>query len=239
MPICNFIATTLAGFCSHSHSYSCSSLCIYSREHNVTFVFLRIWPRGLCSCKWIQVLGPEARSSLDIYGSGSLHTWPAEVSGSLWQSKHILPPPLHSLPTSVLKHFLNSRHLFSWIDLLFNFEYYLQWFLCGELRHKELEQSLCWMFSCSFDVLSCCFSQVQLNCIIRRIPVCKLWNTVYATIKSQHLTNIATYWLADTTVFGLLPAENYSSVRYWTWIRLWISSPLVIEKIKLNPKIHL
>lgn len=79
-------------------------LCIYSREHNVTFVFSRIWPRRSCSCKWMQVLGPAARSGSDIDGSGSLHTWSAELSGSLWQSKQTLLPPCHPLLTSVLKH---------------------------------------------------------------------------------------------------------------------------------------
>lgn len=116
---------------------------------------------------------------------------------------------------------------FSRIALLFNFEYYFQWFLWGELRHEGLEQSLCWrIFSCSFDVISCCCSQIQLNCTIRRIPVCKLWNTVTAAIKSQHLINIATYhWLADTTVFALMQAENYSGVWYCTWIRLRTFKP--------------
>lgn len=121
---------------------------------------------------------------------------------------------------SELGAFLN---FFFRITLLFNFEYYFQLFLWEELRHEELKQSLCWrIFSCSFDVLSCYCSQIQLNCTIRRIPVCKLWNTVAATVKSQHLINIATYhWLADTTVFALLQAENFSGVWYCTWIRLW------------------
>lgn len=203
-------------------------LCIYSREHNVTFVFSRIWPRRLCSCKRIQVLGPAARRGLDIEGRGSLHTWSAELPGSLRQSRRSLPPACHLLPTSVLQHPLNSGlFFFSRIALLFNFEYYFQWFLWGELRHEGLEQSLCWrIFSCSFDVISCCCSQIQLNCTIRRIPVCKLWNTVTAAIKSQHLINIATYhWLADTTVFALMQAENYSGVWYCTWIRLRTFKP--------------
>lgn len=88
----------------HSNNFGCllfsypflrlqQPLCIYSREHNVTFVFSRIWPRRLCSCKWIQVLRLTARSSSDINGSGSLHTWSPELSESLWQRKHTLPHP--------------------------------------------------------------------------------------------------------------------------------------------------
>ena len=86
-------------------------LCIYSREHNVTFVFSRIWPRRLCSCKWIQVLGPAARSGLNIYGSGSLHTWSAELSGSLQQCMFALPPSsnLHAQAFSELRAFFSSN----------------------------------------------------------------------------------------------------------------------------------
>lgn len=96
-------------------------LCIYSREHNVTFVFFRIWLRMLCSCKWIQVLRPAARSGLDINGSGSLHTWSPELSGKA----NIQCPTLH--PSSHLCAHHSQRFVFfSRIALLFDFVYYLQ-----------------------------------------------------------------------------------------------------------------
>lgn len=133
------------------------SLCIYSREYNVTFVFSRIWPRRLCSCTWIQVLRPVARSSFDIKGRGGLHTWSAELVGSLL-------PPCHPLLTSMLEHSLNLWcFFFFWVVFLFNC-YYFQWFLWGKLRYEGQGQGLCWkIFSCSFDVLSCCCSQIQLS----------------------------------------------------------------------------
>lgn len=100
-------------------------LCIYSREHNVTFVFSRTWPRRLCSCKWIQVLRPTARSGWDTNGSGSLHARSPELSASLQQSKaNLRCPTLH--PSSHLCAQHSYGIFFSRIALLFDFVYYLQ-----------------------------------------------------------------------------------------------------------------
>lgn len=71
-------------------------LCMYSREHNVTFVFSRIWLRRLCSCKWIQVLGLTARNTGTSREVAAFT--PGHLSSQAEQT-HIAPPctPLPTL----------------------------------------------------------------------------------------------------------------------------------------------
>lgn len=112
---------------------------------------------------------------------------------------------------------------FSRIALLFNFEYYIQWLLWGELRHEELEQSLCWrIFSCSFDVLSCCCSQLyyEENNSLQIVRQSNCRNKIPTFDKHCNLTLAGWHHL-----FALLQAENYLDVRYCTWIRLWTFKP--------------
>lgn len=112
---------------------------------------------------------------------------------------------------------------FSRIALLFNFEYYIQWLLWGELRHEELEQSLCWrIFSCSFDVLSCCCSQLyyEENSSLQIVRQSSCHNKIPTFDKHCNLALAGWHHL-----FALLQAENYSGVRYCTWIRLWTFKP--------------
>lgn len=229
MPICNFIATTLAGFCSHFHSCSCSSLYVFTAESTMWPLSFqefgqegcaaangsRCWgrrPGAAWTSMEVAAFTPGQLSSRGLCGKANIHRHhPATL---FW------PPCSSTLWTQDFFFFLE-------FPFFLIFEHYIQWFLWGELSHEELEQSLCWrIFACSFDVLSRCCSQIQLNCTMRRIPVCKLWNTVAATIKSQHLINTATYhWLADTTLFALLQSENYSGVWFCTWIRLRTFKP--------------
>lgn len=92
-------------------------LCIYSREHNVTFVFSRTWPRRLCSCKWIQVLRPTARSGWDTSGSGSLHARSPEPQRLCSRAKQTCAaPPCIPPPTSVL----STLKAFSFLELPFS-----------------------------------------------------------------------------------------------------------------------
>lgn len=133
------------------------SLCIYSREYNVTFVFSRIWPRRLCSCTWIQVLGPWPGVALTsregvAFTPGQLSSW-----GLCCHPATLFWPPCLSTP------WICGFFFFFWVVFLFNC-YYFQWFLWGKLRYEGQGQGLCWkIFSCSFDVLSCCCSQIQLS----------------------------------------------------------------------------
>lgn len=114
--------------------------------------------------------GCAAANGSRCWGQWPVAAWPSmEVAASTpgqpssWGLCH--HPAINPLPTSVLEHSLNLRRFFfPRVALVFNSKYNFQWFLWGEIRHEELEQSLCWrIFSCSFDVLSCCCSQIHLT----------------------------------------------------------------------------
>lgn len=157
-PICIFIATVLASFCPYFHSCSCSSLYAFTAESTMwPLSFPESGQEGCAAAHGSRCLGPWPGVALTsregvAFTPGQLSSW-----GLCCHPATLFWPPCLSTP------WICGFFFFFWVVFLFNC-YYFQWFLWGKLRYEGQGQGLCWkIFSCSFDVLSCCCSQIQLS----------------------------------------------------------------------------